>query len=191
MNNFFKDRAKDSITIEKQDGRSFVSNHATVQKDMIFIYDGNLPLEEGDIITHKLPNNTVEKFEVVDRGFHNIHLSPHFQAEVKRIGKNSDKISNSNHIIVGDNSHVNINSIDNSINIFNQNNIPFDEIREELNKIEDKNIKKESLECLDELENSKDLRSYGLNLIRLISILADVITILGPYLPKLTSVFGF
>lgn len=97
-------------------------------------------------------------------------------------------------IINGANSQINLDSEGNFIvnnTTINLDNISFEEIKNKLLEIEDENIKKESLECLNDLEQSKDLNSYAMNLIKLFSILADVITIMGPFIPKLTSIFGF
>lgn len=77
--------AKDRIEIIKPDGERFTCDKTIVQSKMIFIYCGELPLEENDEIIHKIDENRTQEFIVEDRGYHNDkRFGEHYQARVKR-----------------------------------------------------------------------------------------------------------
>lgn len=185
--NFFKKRAKDKIIIKKRNGETYPCNNATIQKTKAFIYCGEIPLEEYDIIIHKIRDGYEREYIVTNAGYHDEILEPHYQADIepKTVFDNKQNETSVNDInISGNNSKVNINSIDNSINLFQ---IPFDEIYERLNEIEDETVRNESIKCLKELEESNDSETYKNKYVKFISTLADHVAIIAPFLPLLTQ----
>jgi len=50
--------------------------------------DGNLPVEEGDVVERKLPNGMIETYAVEERGFRKgMHSIPdHYQMKVRKVG---------------------------------------------------------------------------------------------------------
>lgn len=67
--NGFKKLINDKITLIKNSGKEIKDIDASVQKNKIIILDEKLPFEEGDLITRKLPNGTLEEYKIIDTGF--------------------------------------------------------------------------------------------------------------------------
>ena len=183
---FIKDMAKDKIIIKKQNGKIYECDNADIQKNKAFIYCGEIPLDEFDIIIHKIREGYEKEYVVTNAGYYNKMLRPHYQADIepKTVFDNKNETSVNDITISGNNSKVNINSIDNSINLFQ---IPFDEIYEKLNEIEDETVRNESVKCLKELEESNDSETYKNKYVKFISALSDHVAIIAPFLPLLTQ----
>lgn len=76
------------VTLEKPDGRKFSGVKANVEPypNVIIVLDPTLPLEQGDLITRRLPSGIEEFFEVRDRRFFDVPgMEPHFRADVRRV----------------------------------------------------------------------------------------------------------
>lgn len=170
--------AKHKILIKKHStGEIYECNHANVQPKKVFIHCPEIPVEEEDIIIHKISENNIQEFVVIEPNYYDVILEPHYQAKVMRKNqyeKSKDSEKNSINIIAN-NSQININS---NGNTYNFNNIPFNEIREKLNEIPDESVKKEALICLENMENSENQTIFNKNYSELRSIIADNITIL-------------
>lgn len=80
----FKGIKNDKIEIIKPDGRTFHCDNSSVQSEKVFIYCGEIPLEEGDTIIYKIDENRKQEFIVIERGYYNNFLGEHYQAKVKR-----------------------------------------------------------------------------------------------------------
>ena len=178
-----RQRAKHKIKIKKHhNGKIYECNHANVQSKIIYIYCPEIPLEEEDLIIHKINDDNIQEFIVMDRGYHDQVLEPHYQAKVMR-KKEYEKLKEEKNSfnINSNNSQININSNSNSFNSNNNfNYIPFNEIREMLNGITDKSVKNEALLYLENMENSEDEKIFEMNYSKFISKIADYITILTP-----------
>lgn len=183
----FKNIAKDHITIIKPNGDKFECYKADVQSEKIFIWCGDLNLEENDIIIHHIDNKRIQEFIVIDRGYRNSkHFGNHFQAKVMRKDEFEKSIENIPKIqVTGDNSHVNINSVDSSLNYIDKSETSiFNEIREKLEKeLDEEDIKKEALIYLDAMENAKDKNTFKENYMSFTSVLANHITIIAAFIP--------
>lgn len=64
----------DNVKIIKKDLTVIEDVEALVDRNKIFIDDGSLNIEEGDIIEHVLPNGAKEQYLVIDRGFIEEHM---------------------------------------------------------------------------------------------------------------------
>lgn len=185
---FLKNRAKDKIVIKKTNGETYACNHATIQKTKAFIYCGEIPLDEFDIIIHEIQEGYKKEYVVTNAGYYNErNIGPHYQADIepKAVFDKKQKETLINDITIsGNNPKVNINSIDNSINLIS---IPFNEIYEKLNEIEDENIRNDSIRCLKELEESKDSETYKSKYVEFINILSSHMSIIAPFIPILTQ----
>ena len=174
----------DKILIKKLDGRTFECENCSVQREKVFIPCGEIPLEEGDIIVHEISDGYEQEFEVVDRGYYDGRLGSHFQAMVKRTNSvdetNSVNINTVN--MSGDNSHLNINSIDNSINIINS-------ISDELNKIPDEHIREEVLNYFNEFKDASDDENRLDKFSKITSILKNHVDIAIKVIPLLSQFF--
>ena len=59
----------DRVTLVKANGERREGIKANVQPATILIDDGNVPLEEDDVLERTLPNGMIERYLVLDRGY--------------------------------------------------------------------------------------------------------------------------
>ncbi len=83
----FSGMMKDSIVIIKRDGRTFNIKHAIVNPTEILIHDAEVPVEEGDVVEHALPSGLLQRFTVLDRGYHGSFMDfpAGYDMKVKRL----------------------------------------------------------------------------------------------------------
>jgi hypothetical protein len=184
--------SKDIITLVKPNGEVFDDIKANVQPRVIFIHDEKLPLEENDKIYRKLPSGLVETYIVTDRGYFSGigGIRGHYQAKVRKEGSiNEEKYKSIINVYnaSGPNSKININSTDNSKNYYNDTDLLFDELKLALAGIVEEEIKEKSLQILEKLNSSKRTSSYLTNYQDFISILANHMTVIAPFIPALTQ----
>lgn len=159
----------DTVIIKKANGDNFTCNKAKVGKNRVHIHCGEIPLEEKDIIIHKIGDNNIQEFVVTNRGFYDDpHFGRHYQADVVPKSMYTENTME-NITIDGDNNKVLVNSTDNSINY---NEIPFDKLYDEINKIDDEKIKSEAIKCLDELKTATNNESLTNKCAKLIGIVS-------------------
>jgi hypothetical protein len=181
--------ARDIITLVKPDGTVIENIQANVQSKIIFIGDAKLPLEENDKIYRKLPNGLVETYIVLDRGYFS-GFGGHYQAKVRKEGSiKEDKYQSiiTVYTASGPNSRININSSDNSTNYINNLDSLFNDLKIVLESLPDKEIQEKSLQILEELKKSKDTPSYLIKYQEFVSLLANHMTVIAPFIPALTQ----
>lgn len=188
----FSSMANDKITIVKPSGEFLKNIKANVQPKTIFIFNEKIPLEEDDKIYRTLPNGLVETYIVLDRGFYPAFhgIQGHYQAKVRKEGsiKEAEYKSITNvYNVSGNNSRVNINSTDNSLNYVNDSSMLFEDLKKALLTIEDDKAKIESIELLKEMEDTKNTPSFLSKYQSFIGILADHMTLIAPFIPALTQ----
>lgn len=185
----FKQFNNENVTLIKVNGDRHEDIEASVQSDMIFIDDTSLPIEEDDIIIRKLPNELVEKYKVLDRGFHEKFSSmpAHYQVKVQKLSGSKPSRNDKTIYNLGDNSRVNINSKDSSINIINmESKHLFAEIKSKVEEnIENENERQKLIKKLEELEKAQNTASFAEKYAEFMAIAANHTTILTPYLPAL------
>lgn len=174
---FFNQIQNDNITIIKEDGRRFEDVKASVQSDIIIIDNKSLPIEEGDVIIRKLPSNSVEKYKVLDRGFISGpgSMPDHYQVKVEKLSKIKPKGTDKTIYNLGENSRININSNDSSINVINtESNKLFAEIKSTINsEIEDPAEKKRLIEAIEELKKAQNTSSFSKKYAKFMGLAAD------------------
>lgn len=110
-----------------------------MQSDLIFIVDGNLPIEDSDIAIRILPSGVVEEYIILDKGFHKgiRQIPDHYQMSVRRKGTTIPDQRNEHINFTADNgAKVFINSSDHSVNMISDINV-FEDLIKELKKIDD------------------------------------------------------
>jgi hypothetical protein len=184
----------DKVTLIKSDGSRIDKIEALVQSKIIFLPDEKLPIEEGDIIERILPNNLIERYTVIDRGFISNPFGygdNHYQVKVQKISSLSSQKQTNTTIIhqTGDNPKVNINSEDKSISIVNKIDFKeFEEIEKLLkNEISNENEKEICLASLNELKKSVGQETYVEKYQKFIATVSNHITIIAPFIPFLTQ----
>ena len=94
---------KDKVSLIKQDGSEYLDISALVEPKMIFINDGNLPIEEGDKLIRRLSNGLIESYLVLDRGFFEKQMGfpAHYQVKVQKESARALTQPVSNRITIG------------------------------------------------------------------------------------------
>lgn len=113
---------RDRVTLVKADGAiSREDLLAVVTKGSIQLHDGKAPIEVGDHLLRKLPNGMVEDYTVTDATLHSGLGMAYYQVDVRKGSSAAQPrqaaIQNITNIFHGDNSRVNINSLDQSSNV--------------------------------------------------------------------------
>jgi hypothetical protein len=93
------------------------------------------------------------------------------------------------YVLSGQQAKLNINSIDNSVNSISISEADvFPKLRSELNaKVPDPVRRQEILAGVDELEKARGSSSYAEKFTSFLSVMADVMTIIGPFVPVLAA----
>lgn len=180
--NAFKQIETDQLTIIK-DGNVKGAINASVQKNVIFTHDINIPIEKDDIFVRKLFNGVEEKYEVVNPNFYKgiATMPPHYEIEVRKLG--IDELNYNNNIYNISAEKVNINSVDNSLNIKNDSEIFTDMI-----KILDKaNVdnKNEILDAIIEMKNNYGKPTFKDKVNDFLQIAANCISLFKTIIPFL------
>jgi len=183
---------REIITIVKQDGNIIENVKAMVQSGKIIIPDGKLPIEEQDIIYRSLPSGLVESYVINDRGYIAgiSGIEGFYQALVTK--ENTIKQDQYQNIINvynlhGENSKVNVNSIDNSVNMIKDNKEVFDKLISIINEQSDEKIRNQAIALAIELKENIGKPSFIDRYKELIALMADQISIIAPLLPALTA----
>jgi hypothetical protein len=185
----FDEFKNENVTLKKKNGERYEDIMASVQPDMIFIDNASLPIEEEDIIIRKLPNGLVEKYKVLDRGFYKkiASMPAHYQVKVQKFTGSQPKGKDRTVYNLGDNSRVNINSKDSSVNIINMNSKNlFTEIKSTVkSEVENNSEKEKLLNKIDELEKAQNSSNFPQKYAEFMALAANHATILSPFLPAL------
>lgn len=114
----------DRVALVKANGERHEGIGASVQPSTILIDDGDVPLEEDDVVERTLPNGMVERYLVLDRGYYAAWDGPpaHYQAKVRKTTAKARAPGASNvYYLSGPNARVNVQSTDTSTNVVNVN----------------------------------------------------------------------
>jgi hypothetical protein len=180
----------ETLTLKKQSGREVQGIRASVQRGKIFISDGTLPLEEGDILVRELPNGMTESYVIEDRGYYaaigGIHA--HYQAKVRRESTPSSSYGHTVWNVSGQNARVNIHSQDNSSNTVAV--TPANVLAELARAVSSQvsgEARDELLAKLDEMKRAVDTKSKLQKYQEFIALAANITTIAGPFLTALAA----
>lgn len=129
----------EKVTIERTDGTRRENVPALVQDKMIMIADETIPIQAGDTVLRQLPSGLVERMVVTDPGFHaKLRGMPgHYQAKYRKEGAQPAGQPGYVVHVTGDNSRVNIGSIDASHNTIVNSAIDIDKLADELGTLRD------------------------------------------------------
>jgi hypothetical protein len=130
-------KCNEKVTVERHDNSRYENVPALVSREMIFIPDAKIPIEPNDAILRQLPSGIVERLVVTDPGFYApLRTVPaHYQVKYRREGQKPAGSPGYHIHLSGDNSRVNINSIDNSANTVSNQLLDFTALAAELAKL--------------------------------------------------------
>lgn len=186
---------RDKCTLAKADGRTFPNLIASVQPPTIFLLDeGAIPVVEGDILERALPNGLLDRFEIVERGYFAARsgIPAHYQAKVRRL---SDAVPSTPQPAVytlnlhGSNARAYVNSHDASLNVVGATSDElFAAIRRALDDgTIESTVKSNIVEQLSALESAQGTPSFTQRYVQFVGTIADHLTLLGPFLPRLAQ----
>jgi len=180
----------DTISLKKQNGDIYNNIKAKVQEDIIFIGDEKIPVEEGDVISRQLPNGLEELFVVKDRGYKagSGGISSHYQVKV---GRPDDKISPPSGSVIqaiGPNARINIGSVDRSTNITKIEENVFSEIKKCITEnVKNDDARNQLINAVDDMEKTRKTEGFTNKYRKFISLAADHMTLLAPFIQALTN----
>ncbi len=127
-------QCNEKVTVERRDNSRHENVRALVTGGMILIPDAKIPIKPDDAILRQLPSGIVERLVVTEPGFYaTVHGIPaHYQIKYRREGQKPPGTAGYHIHLNGDNSRVNINSIDNSANTISKQALDFTELAAEL-----------------------------------------------------------
>ncbi len=187
----FSQLMRDVVALVKPDGTRVEGVRASVQSTKIMVTDASLPIEEGDTIDRERPGGIVERYTVLDAGYHDtFHGIPaHFQMEVRKetaIPRVPPGPSH-NYYLTGPNSRVNTNSVDASVNVaLTQATQLFEDLRGALAGIADVEQRTQLLAHVDEMESSQGSSGFLARYQAFVQAAANHMTVVGPFLPALS-----
>ncbi len=191
-----KDFMSDKVALVKQDGTRIEGIGAQVGKK-IMISDNTLLIEEGDRILRTLPNGLVESYLVLDRGFvqpPRMSSIPAYYSMTVRKESAIPAVDSRSVVynLYGANSRVNNQSLDASVNMVST--TPedlFAKLREAIaTQVAEESRKAELLEHVAEMEQARGTSSFVDKYKAFMSVLADHIGVVSPFLPALAQMLG-
>lgn len=188
---FFSDFPMETVKIIKQNQSCIENVRALVDKGQIFIPDGSLDIEEGDIIQRTLPTGNKEEYLVEDRGFYKgmQDIPDHYQVKVRKhtayTETNARQIFNTYNI--GSAGKVNIQSTDNStstVNITANDMAIMDTLRSLAKGLENES---EILRNIDEMQKNVGKPSFKEKYNNFVASVANHMTAFGPFISMIAK----
>lgn len=189
----FDEMMNDRVTLVKKDGRRFPDLPAAVQSSKILTLDPQVPIDDGDHFERSLPSGTVERYLIIDAGFHQaFHGIPAgYQSRVRKETAFTAPV-NPTHVVynvTGPNARVNVQSTDSSTNVVNvDTSALFVALREVVfQSIADAQARQRVESVLDGMESAVGTRAFSERYKEFMSVAADHMTVLAPFLPALSQ----
>ncbi|UTD27520.1 hypothetical protein [Bradyrhizobium sp. WD16] len=187
--------AEDPCTVVAPDGSLRVTRKALFAgRDLIVVAaTPDAMILPGDEIRRELPNGTEEVFEVIDPVFYKTGLTgkgPHYQVKVRRKGAYAAHTGGNYTIHVsGSNPRVNIHSQDHSVNVAADS--VFGDVASALKDgVGDPRKLEEILASVESMKRERGGAGYIKAYQHFVSVCADHIGLVTPFLPALTSMLG-
>lgn len=181
----------EKVKLIKKDGSIFENIEALVQTGKIFIEDTSVSIEEEDIIERTLPNATIERFVVLDRGFYKgMHGIPdNYQIKVEKESKYKSTInsgSSQTYNINNQSGKINIHSVDQSVNYtLTANDEQLFIILKDLARSVDHDGQLEEL--VQQLRDNVGKKTYAEKYNKFIQSAANHMTVFAPFIPMLSE----
>jgi hypothetical protein len=189
----FENFTKSECQVVGTDGTIRGTTKGVFSGKMVAIDDTAIVILPGDELRRKLPNGIEESFEVVDPRFYERHgsIKAHYQVDVKRKGVFQEgKGGNYNVHVTGHNAHVNIASQDYSTNVVSDSDL-FAQIRNALQEqVKNDGERQKLLAAVEEMNKELGRAGFVGAYQRFVSLAADHLGVITPFLPALTNLFG-
>jgi len=189
----FRQLMNDRVTLVKKDGQRFENIPASVQSNLIFTQNPQIPIEDGDCFERRLPSGVVESFVILDAGFHQrLHSIPaHYQSRVRKETGVAIQAPSTHTVynLIGPNTRVNIQSSDASTNVVNvEASALFVALRKAIaESVQDANVKQRLTDTVGGMEATVGSRTFSERYKEFIGLVADHMTVFAPFLPALSQ----
>ena len=185
---------RDKVTLVKKDGKCFKDIPSFVQSKKIFTdYNPAIPIEDGDVFERTLPNNIIERYDILDIGFmQGMGGTPsHYQSVVRKQTTINLPMQHGQNVynLIGPNSRVNVQSLDSSTNVVEVNPSElFSQIRTAVSQgVQDSELSKKLQDKITELEKAHGTNGFKERYKELIALAANHMTLLAPFIPALVQ----
>ncbi len=182
---------QDSISIKTKDGTIYDDVMASVQNNKIYTTRYDIPISPGDEITRQTSAGKDELFIVEDPGFRKGlgGIPDNYQIRVRRADQEISRSGNVVYNVTGDNTRFNLNGVDSSINIINQNPSElFQVLRNEIeSKVKDEADREKLLIYSQQLEQGIGKEGFAAKYAKFVEVAAKHMAILSPFMPALTQ----
>jgi hypothetical protein len=187
------DLTPDRVALVKKNGVRTENIKASVQRGHIRTFDTTIDVEDGDYIERIIPNGRVERYLILDTGYNPSlkEIPASYNMKVKKDSALVENKSSSSivYTIHGPNARINISSTDASINVSSVNESElFDKMKEAvIVGIENETDQQAILKSIAAMQAEIGQKSFVYRYKEFVSVVADHIGILGPYMPALTQ----
>jgi hypothetical protein len=181
----------DLCDIVSSAGELIAKTKAAILPENIVVFDVKIPINVGDEVRRKLPSGQDEVFEVTDptffKEFHG--TKAHYQIKYRRKGTfKHGQGGNYTFHVSGNNARVNVESRDQSTNVVIEGDV-FGNLTAALkNGVKDEAQLGQLLAAVEEMRRTRDDKSsFASAYQKFVSICADHLGIVMPFLPALTN----
>jgi hypothetical protein len=157
-----------------------------MEPDFLAIENTNIPFEDGDIVARTLPSGVKETYKIIDTGFVSggNNFKAHYQMTIEKttVQKATQPLT----VIANNNSKINFNSTDNSINISldGEENARFDELIQVIKGLPNH---EDILAIIEEMKGAAHTSGFAEKYARFTEMAANHMTIIAPFIPFLVS----
>jgi hypothetical protein len=178
----------EQVRIIAPDGAERGSVPAYFAGNTVIIDDMKADMEAGDELRRLLPNGKDDVFRIDDPQYYDTgHFPAHYQVKVSRKGTFTHNTGGHYISVTGPNSRVNVGSTDHSTNVSQSGNV-FGDMRQAVQLgVTDPAERSGILGAIDDAEKARGTDKFLSAYQRLVSVAADHIGILGPFLPALAG----
>lgn len=181
---------KSAFDVVAPDGTIRCSIKAVFAGNLIAVDDPSATILVGDELRRRLPNGSEEAFEVTDPKFFEGHggIRAHYQVHFRRKGTfQKGQGGNYSVHVSGLNARVNIGSHDQSSNVAVEGDI-FGTLKAKLeSEVTDREALKKLIAAVDEMQRQQGKSEFAGAYQKFVSLTADHIGIVAPFLPALTN----
>lgn len=161
----------------------------------VLLCDDKLPVKEGDGVRRTLPNGNVEDYSIEYVHFQRSHgdIPSIVELTVHKIGiprRAQAPPAQNVYNLSGPHSRVNINSTDNSVNVTHSETSLFAAVRQAVDQVDDRDLREKLHFLVGQMEETQKTPSFAHHFKEFAALAANVITVVGPFLPRLAQLLG-
>lgn len=174
------------------DGTVRATTDAAILPKKIVIFDTAVIVQTGDEIRRRLPNGTDETFEVLEATYFAEHrgTEAHYQIDYRKKGVFSHGAGGNFSInVTGQNSRVNISSVDHSTNLAVGSDV-FSQLQAQLDgNVSDRAELAKLTSLVEEMKRAQGKSGFASAFQKFVSVTGPYLELVAPFLPALAKFF--